>query len=194
MIWGIFNGMGNKTVDLTAHQLSVQLQLIPAAYVTWTIATTSIKLSVLFLYIRIMTWSMVRKLSYVLMGLTVAYCVTFMTVFLTTCTPNISQLWNPRPDGHCRDLNAGQLSSVSTNLALDVLIIILPIPFLWSLKMSMRNKMVVTAAFSLGIMYVLIPKTPEFSRVLMTPQHHCNNDLENSKPYIGLIHSWIGLC
>lgn len=154
MIWGIFNGMGMPTADLEAEQLSIQLQLIPATYVTWTVATTAFKLSVLFLYVRLLSWPTFKKLSYVLMGLTLAYCISFMAVFLTTCSPDISQLWNPRPDGSCRDLNIGQLGSVSTNLALDVLIIALPMPFLWSLKMRTRNKIVVTAAFSLGLMYV----------------------------------------
>ncbi|KAK2591114.1 hypothetical protein QQS21_011202 [Conoideocrella luteorostrata] len=156
MIWGIFNGMGMRSSDLAPEQLSVQLQLIPATYVTWTVATTTFKLSVLFLYIRIMSWPMVKRLSYILMGLTLAYCITFMAVFVTTCSPDLSQLWNPRPDGHCRDLNIGQLGSVSTNLALDVLIIALPMPFLWSLKMRTRNKVVVITAFSLGFITIAI--------------------------------------
>lgn len=154
MIWGIFNGMGKRATELSPSQLKVQYQTIPATYVTWTVATTSFKLSVLCLYVRILSWPLLKKLSYILMGLTFAYCVSFLATFLTTCSPDISQLWNPRPDGHCRDLNIGQLGSVSTNLALDVFIIALPMPFLWSLKMRKRNKLVVTLAFSLGFMYV----------------------------------------
>jgi hypothetical protein len=184
MIWGIFNGMGMNTVDLTPKQLSIQLQLIPAAYVTWTVATTAFKLSVLFLYIRIMSWPILKRLSYTIMGLSMAYCISFMAVFLTTCTPDISQLWNPRPDGHCRDLNIGQLGSVSTNLGLDVLIIALPMPFLWRLQMPRRNKIVVTLAFSLGFITIGIMIWRIYD--LVTSANNPQNDFVRHLPTLAL--------
>lgn len=120
----------------------------------WTIGTATFKLSVLSLYNRIFSVPVFKRLSYGVMGLTVAYCISFLVVFLTTCTPDISQLWNPRPDGHCRDLNIGQLGSVSTNLGIDLIIIALPMPFLWRLNMRFRHKLFITVAFSLSFVYV----------------------------------------
>jgi hypothetical protein len=156
VIWAVFSsGMGHYATELSATELQNALKLVPAAYVTWTLGTTSFKLSVLFLYTRIFSIKVFKTLSYVTMGLTVSYCISFMVVFLTTCTPDISQLWNPRPDGHCRDLNIGQLGSVSTNLALDVIILVLPMPFVWNLKMALRNKIIVTIVFSFSLLYVL---------------------------------------
>lgn len=154
LIWAIFRGgIGHFITELSSDERQTALKAIPAAYVTWTVGTTAFKLSVLCLYVRIFSINTFRILSYVLMGLTVAYCISFLVVFLTTCTPDISQLWNPRPDGFCRDLNIGQLGSVSTNLGLDILIIILPMPFLWTLQMTLRNKIMVSVVFSLGFMY-----------------------------------------
>ena len=155
IIWAVFaSGMGHYSSELSPAELQNSLKIIPAAYVTWTLGTTAFKLSVLFLYTRLFGIKTFRYLSYTLMGITVAYCISFLVVFLTTCSPDISQLWNPRPDGHCRNLNVGQLGSVSTNLAIDCLTLILPMPFLWNLQMRLRNKIVVTVVFSFGLLYV----------------------------------------
>lgn len=158
LIWAIFRGgIGHFMTELSPAEVQTAFKAIPAAYVTWTLGTTTFKLSVLCLYIRLFPTKTFKILSCALMGLTVAYCLSFLVVFLTTCSPDISQLWNPRPDGYCRDLNIGQLGSVSTNLGLDLLLVILPIPFLWALKMSLRNKITVSVVFSLGFMSVAPP-------------------------------------
>ncbi|KAK4185894.1 hypothetical protein QBC35DRAFT_502750 [Podospora australis] len=155
LVWCIFEGkIGNSIMALNPKEQVIALKAIPAAYVTWTVGTTAFKLSVLALYVRVFSIKAMRVMSYILMGLTVSYCVSFLVVFLTTCSPDISQLWNPRPDGFCRDMNIGQLGSVSTNLGLDILIIILPMPFLWKLQMSLRNKFFVTLVFSLGFITI----------------------------------------
>jgi hypothetical protein len=156
VIWAIFSsGMGHYENELSPTELQNALKLIPAVYVTWTLGTAAFKLSVLFLYVRIFSTKTFKYLSYTLMGITVSYCISFLVVFLTTCSPDISQLWNPRPDGHCRDLNVGQLGSVSTNLGIDCLILILPMPFLWRLQMRLRTKIAVSIVFSFSFMYVL---------------------------------------
>ncbi|KAI1652572.1 integral membrane protein [Daldinia decipiens] len=155
LTWAIFfGGMGHYITELTTIELQITLKAIPAAYVTWTLGTAAFKLSVLFLYARIFPTKAFTILCYAMMVLSIAYCVSFLVVFLTTCSPDISQLWNPRTDGHCRDLNIGQVGSVSTNLAIDILIVILPMPFLWNLKMSLRNKIVISLVFSLGLITV----------------------------------------
>ncbi|TAQ86931.1 hypothetical protein B7494_g4738 [Chlorociboria aeruginascens] len=155
IIWAIFSsGMGHYETELTPTELVNALKVIPAAYVTWTLGTAAFKLSVLYLYVRIFSMKTFRYLSYGLMGLTVAYCISFLVVFLTTCSPGISQLWHPTPNGHCRDLNVGQLGSVSTNLAIDCLILALPMPWLWKLQMALRNKIVVTIVFSFSFITI----------------------------------------
>ncbi|ROW06273.1 hypothetical protein VPNG_08074 [Cytospora leucostoma] len=155
LLWSVFNGMGKHAFEMTPEEFVIIYKIIPATYVTYTVGTATFKLSVLSLYVRIFSVQKTfKRLSYTVMALTVAYCVTFLAVFLTTCSPDISQLWNPRPDGYCRDLNIGQLGSVSVNLAVDVIIIVLPMPFLWRLNMSLRNKIFVTITFSLSFMTI----------------------------------------
>ncbi|EHL00686.1 hypothetical protein M7I_3316 [Glarea lozoyensis 74030] len=73
VIWAVFSsGMGHYAAELSATELQNALKLIPAAYVTWTLGTTSFKLSVLCLYTRIFSIKAFKTLSYVTMGLTVS--------------------------------------------------------------------------------------------------------------------------
>ncbi|KAI4858537.1 hypothetical protein F4820DRAFT_442286 [Hypoxylon rubiginosum] len=155
VIWVIFaGGMGHLQSDLSPTELQVAFKALPACQVPWTLGTTAFKLSVLSLYTRIFSIKQFKHLSYALMFISVAYCISFLAVFLATCSPDISQLWNPRPDGYCRDMIIGQLGSVSTNLIIDILIIILPMPFLWNLNMRLRNKITVSILFSLGFITI----------------------------------------
>jgi len=130
--------------------------------VTWTLATVVGKLAVLWLYTRIFSTAVFRRVSRVLMAFCACYGISFLVVFLTYCTP-VSQPWNPVLGGTCRDSTSHEpeLVSNSINTVLDIVIVCLPLPWLWSLRMPMRKKMAVMFMFSLGFVYVkLAPIIP----------------------------------
>ncbi|KAK5626857.1 hypothetical protein RRF57_002572 [Xylaria bambusicola] len=58
--------------------------------------------------------------------------------------------WDPKPDGWCRDTIIFDIATVAANFFLDLAVLALPLPVLWSLKMSIRDKLTVTAMFSIG--------------------------------------------
>jgi hypothetical protein len=84
------------------------------------------------------------------MALDIAYLISFLPLYLTNCVP-LSQLWNPVPGGWCRDPTIGDNATIAVNLMLDVAILVLPLPVLWRLQMSVRNRITITAMFSIGI-------------------------------------------
>lgn len=86
----------------------------------------------------------------ILIALVASYCVAFFPVFMTNCHP-VDQQWNPSPGGWCRDLSIEEFASVSINLALDLAVVILPLPALWKLQMVTRHKVFLSVMFSLGI-------------------------------------------
>lgn len=69
---------------------------------------------------------------------------------MTNCEP-IDYMWNPTPDGTCRDGAISDYSTLAINLFLDLAIFILPLPTLWRLQMAPRKKVVVTVMFSFGL-------------------------------------------
>lgn len=122
-----------------------------AANVCWLLGTVFNKLSVLWLYRRIFKTPAFLKWSMGLFLMVVAFGVAFFTLFMTQCQP-VSNLWNPVPGGTCRDLTYQEYASVSVNMAIDLAIFFLPLPVLWTLQMTTRNKIFVTIMLSFGLM------------------------------------------
>ena len=85
------------------------------------------------------------------MAVVVGYGISFLCVFLTNCHP-ISYPWSPVPGGYCRSLAIEELTSVSLNMLIDILIVFLPMPPLWRLQMAARNKIAISFMFGLGLM------------------------------------------
>ena len=126
-------------------------QLIVAANVCWLVGTVFNKLSVLWLYRRIFKTRAFLKWTMGVIIVVVAFGVAFIIVFMTQCRP-VSYIWNPVPGGGCRDLIYQEYASVSVNMAIDLAIFVLPLPVLWTLQMTTRNKFYVTIMLSFGLM------------------------------------------
>ncbi|KAJ8128718.1 hypothetical protein O1611_g4918 [Lasiodiplodia mahajangana] len=65
-----------------------------------------------------------------------------------------AKYWDPKPTGWCRDTIIGDHATVAVNLVLDIAVIALPLPVLWRLRMSIRDKLTVTAMFSIGLITI----------------------------------------
>lgn len=124
-----------------------------ASNVCWLLGSVFVKLSILWLYHRLFATKEFRRWSWPMLALVNCYGIAFLVVFLTNCTPP-DQLWNPRPNGHCRDMQYSDYATVSINLFLDLAILILPMPTLWSLQLPVRKKVIVTVMFSFGFAWV----------------------------------------
>ena len=86
------------------------------------------------------------------MGLTMAFCVAYFFAILFQCHP-IAFYWDLTiPNGRCENQTIIFLATASLNLFLDVIIVLMPIPVVWSLQMSTLRKVAVTAIFGMGIM------------------------------------------
>ncbi|KAI0542740.1 hypothetical protein GGR58DRAFT_510037 [Xylaria digitata] len=165
-IWGTFNGLGQHIQLLSLSELTVQVKLLLVSEFSYLASTASVKLSMLFLYHRIYTTPVFRRWNWAVIGLTFAYiskwrlltrnaAVAFIPLFLTNCIP-LSQYWDPQPGGWCRDTIVGDNATVAANLFLDVAVLALPMPVLWRLQMSIRDKLTVTAMFSIGLVTIAL--------------------------------------
>ncbi|KDN63677.1 putative integral membrane protein [Colletotrichum sublineola] len=149
VIWAIYNGLGKHTNELTLEEYAVQFKLILASGVTWLLGTVFIKMAILWLYTRLFSTARFKRWSRIVMGITGAYGVAFLILFMSRCTP-MSQQWAPVPGGHCRDITIDQIVSVSINIVVDVAMTALPMPMLWGLQMPLKNKIAVSAMFAMG--------------------------------------------
>jgi len=151
--WGIANGLGFHTSSLNDHQVGIQYRMLMAFSVVWLLSTVFAKLSVLILYLSIFPDRKFRFATFFVIFVVSGYCVSFMCIFLTNCTP-ISQQWDPVPGGYCKKLDIEEFCSVSLNMLIDLMIVALPIRPIWKLQMAKRNKLAILSMFSLGLLVV----------------------------------------
>lgn len=116
----------------------------------WGAANTFVKISILHLYIIIFPSSGFKKACY---GVIVVSILYFLSVLLETfllCTP-VQFNWDKTIAGTCNPHS--QIAFIiagTTNLVIDVVVVILPMPMLWQLHLPLARKIGIMAMFSLG--------------------------------------------
>lgn len=111
------------------------------------------KISILYMFLRIFVQPVYRYLTYTLIAIQTGALLSVTIITCVQCTP-ISYLWEPQlhPDGHCIDLNAFWRWGHFPQIITDVAVLILPLPALWALKLSTRDKIGVVVTFCTGSM------------------------------------------
>jgi hypothetical protein len=98
---------------------------------------------------------MLRWAAHAVYATVILYYIAHMSLLLSICQP-ISLQWNPaNPDGHCGDIKKQEISSCAVNIILDLAIVILPMPALWTLRIPLSKKFGLIGLLSLGIRLVL---------------------------------------
>jgi hypothetical protein len=77
----------------------------------------------------------------------------FLLASLTACRP-LRAYWDTEltPEAECIDDQARTLAFTISNLVTDVMILILPIPTFWKLKLPIRERLALTGLMSLGLL------------------------------------------
>ncbi|OAG05885.1 uncharacterized protein CC84DRAFT_1090992, partial [Paraphaeosphaeria sporulosa] len=125
-----------------------------AGYFVWSTSVTCIKLSILLGYhdfFFVITWFV--RCVYVVKGLTVLLFLANIIGLLAGCSP-IQYNWDTSiPGGHCGITRSQSFYlSGALNLALDIIIVVLPLPVIWTLRVSGLRKLGISLMFSLGAM------------------------------------------
>ncbi len=76
-----------------------------------------------------------------------------LTTTLTLCRP-VTFNWDPTLDGSCGDVAKIELAAATINMILDIGIVALPLPVIWSSRMQTSQKFGISVTFGLGLGYV----------------------------------------
>lgn len=132
--------------------------------------TALTKLSVLAFYLRLSVQRNFRQAVKVVMGLCAALIVAALVAQCTYCLPVIPPhgpwhqgQWGQQQDqrlrpGHCENPLLYYRLTGGLNVALGLVVLALPAPILWQVKMVRRKKMAVATIFSLSILSVTSPR------------------------------------
>lgn len=111
----------------------------------------AIKISILSLYHRLFS-SLSRAFNlavYIVAGLTVVGWVIAFLIFMFQCKP-FAYAFDKSIDGHCVDFNAiGVITSV-IDVFINIVLLTLPLPVVWHLRLSRERKLGISGMFLLG--------------------------------------------
>lgn len=109
------------------------------------------KLSMLFLFTSIMPVRAMRIPAWFTMGFVVISHTCYIIAQFALC-PSFPDSWNPVVGGQCKPINLYYFIMGFTNILVDVVILILPMPFIYSLKLARAKKASLVAVFAVGFM------------------------------------------
>lgn len=148
-----FGGVGRHLLALEATNPNIVVnwaKLLMAVEWIYLVAVTLPKLSMLSMYLGILTTKSYRRIVYVL---AVNLIMTFIVGGLTGslgCQP-LAFFWDPTiPSGHCIDINAFFRWISLPNILTDVAMLVLPQPLVWTLKVTRHHKIGLTLTFLTG--------------------------------------------
>ena len=108
------------------------------------------KFSVLCFYNR--TFAVSRQLRtalWVLGGVTMGWWISVTFVIIFQCHP-IRAAWLPQVPGNCFNLYGFFVGQAVPNILTDFILLILPLPILWRLRIQLPQKIALVAVFLLG--------------------------------------------
>ena len=111
-----------------------------------------VKLSMLCFYLRVFSTPKLRIYVWITMGLTVGYLTAFTFTAIFTCAP-VSAQWDLSiTDGKCHDTLKIFVALVYSNVVLDLIVMVLPIPTVLGLQMKRSDKVGVLVCLSITLM------------------------------------------
>jgi hypothetical protein len=115
----------------------------------------AIKTAILLSYQRIFGISRAgRWLMWVGIALVTIFYALCLFLSLFSCQP-MAKVWDPMVEGHCAAYDIHVVPGTGSgvfNVLTDVYILVIPMPFIWKLKMRRDRKVRVMAVFGLGLL------------------------------------------
>lgn len=157
--------LGRHVQVLSLHQITIFLKLQIVVSFLNAFAVTLPKLCILCLYLRVFQAKPYRFATYFIAAFLIAHMTAHFLLQFGMCTPFEKQ-WHPWIKGRCLNSYKVFVWSSFPSIIGDVMIIILPLPLIWTLQTTIGQKLGLTATFLTGSMYVSIsppPSQPQIS-------------------------------
>ncbi len=123
--------------------------------IIWVASVTFIRASIISLYIRLFPTRVFRRICCLVLVANLCFLVGTILADCLICKP-ISYRWDQviGGAGSCGDEKPLDLFIGITNLVLDVIAVVLPMPVLWGLKMAVGKRVMLSGMFGMGTAYV----------------------------------------
>ncbi|KAI8954434.1 hypothetical protein F4801DRAFT_533184 [Xylaria longipes] len=162
VLWVAFTlgglGLGQDVWEIPQDNITQILYLYWWAEILYQAGLPLARISILCFYLRVFPQDRIRWASFALIGLNIADLLAFVLSTVFQCSPIYGAwtFWDGSFQGHCNNLHIQSWIQAGFNIALDLVVIILPLPPLAKLTASKRKKIQIMIMFSLGFLVTII--------------------------------------
>jgi hypothetical protein len=122
--------------------------------VAGSLAVTFVKISILDLFLFFFSVNGKFRIAAIfLMGVTACYGISFTIVSLAGCQP-FEANWDKitHPDYKCINTSTFYVAQTGIGAALDLIILLMPVPLVWAMNAKTSRKVGLTFLFTIGIL------------------------------------------
>ncbi|KAF7936256.1 uncharacterized protein EAE98_002475 [Botrytis deweyae] len=146
-----YGGLGVSAQYLQPSNMVIYLKVLITSGAIYGTAVTLLQLSILSFYLRLFKVSRWHNICcHIVMGICVAWWIAFFGGTMGDCVP-LDKLWNPMLAGKCVDQNKACGSTGIAHIIIDLIILSLPMPVIWQLRMAKARKLQISFIFALGL-------------------------------------------
>ena len=147
--------MGHHLADLTPDHIAAFFKLLTTVQFTFGTSIGLSKVAICLLLLRIFFVPAFKRVAWVVTAYCIAWIIMVILIGAFLCRP-FAFNWDKTLIGTCGQLDPAFISIAATDIIGDLMIICLPMPWVWSLNTSMHVKVGVSFVFSLGLVEVCI--------------------------------------
>ncbi|KAI2473633.1 hypothetical protein F4781DRAFT_139552 [Annulohypoxylon bovei var. microspora] len=148
----LLGGMGHHVSELQQWHIARLLKAIYARQFLYAASLGLIKISVILMFTRTFFSRYFVLAAKAAIALTVAWMLLIVLVNLLMCQP-IETNWDLRtPGGFCGDQKAAFASVGIVDVVNHLVILMLPLPMIWTLGVEIRYRVVTVCIFTIGIL------------------------------------------
>ncbi|QPC73113.1 hypothetical protein HYE68_003865 [Fusarium pseudograminearum] len=171
-----YSGFGRDIWTLTPTQITSFGRWFYVMAILYFADQAFLKLTMIFFFLRIFPSKDVRKILWTTMGVTITIGITYIFLAIFQCRP-ISYFWTKwdlEHEGKCASVNGITWSNGAVNIAMDFVILAIPISQLKKMNMGWGKKLLVGSMFSVGI-FVTIMSILRLYATVIAGMSHTNN-------------------
>ncbi|KAJ9283599.1 hypothetical protein DTO027B5_9056 [Paecilomyces variotii] len=155
-ILSILGGCGRRINEVDPASVVVTLKTILPLEALYGIAMSLVKTSIMLFFFRIFGTKRSFRISVaVVMVIVWMWAVSVILETLLLCRP-LAYNWDATIDGVCGERNATYVVAGTLNLVTDLMVMALPIPHIWKLKLSVPKKLALCLVFCMGLLVSVI--------------------------------------
>ena len=151
LIYMITLGFGRRGSSIPMGLELKQMRILWGAHFTYNLTLIFAKTSVLLFYARVLG-TRIKLFKYALWFthfLVIGWFIAMGLLNTFLCNP-IEKQWRPSVPGHCHAITVLWLSSTISDVVIDFILLLLPLPMLWRLQMKCSRKILIMAVFACG--------------------------------------------